>query len=92
MLNRVTAGAAPYANPQTAFYRQDGGANALTGIRASRSQFIKRTAAPDGIRTRIPSKRKAADPRLKPHDYRDRQMPKRLFMFVEYTKFSSFSK
>jgi len=51
VLNRVTAGAAPYANPQTAFHRRDAGIpaanNALTGIRASRSQFIKRTAAPD---------------------------------------------
>ena len=51
MLNRVTAGAASYAHPQNAYHRRDAGIpaanNALTGIRASRSQFIKRTAAPD---------------------------------------------
>jgi hypothetical protein len=51
VLNQVTTGAASYANPQTAFHRQDGGANALTGIRASRSQFIKRTATPEAADT-----------------------------------------
>jgi len=47
MLNRVTAGAASYANPQTAFHRQDGGANALTGIRAARSAYVRRPDAAD---------------------------------------------
>jgi hypothetical protein len=48
--------------------------------------------APDGIRIRIPSKRAAANPSLGPHGYRDRQIPERLFTFVESTKFSSFPK
>ena len=49
MLNRVTAGAASYAHPQTAFHRRDTGIaavnNNLTGIRAARSAFIKRPNA-----------------------------------------------
>jgi hypothetical protein len=55
MLNRVTTGAASYAHPQTAFHKRDAGIpaanNALAGIRASRSQFIKRTATPEAADT-----------------------------------------